>query len=167
MSDIEIAKFSWYKRLLGLKEFSEKNVFLDSNILIYSILETDKGNLKRDKSIQLLDKLQNDYEKKIIVSTQVLGEIFNVLSKKYQIKTKKITRSLEIIAQNTSVRSITEATIRKSWEIAAKSNYSYYDCLIIASAIENNCSILYSEDLQNEHIIKDKGSRLKIINPYS
>jgi len=35
--------------------------------------------------------------------------------------------------------------------------------LIVASALENNCSILYTEDFQNGQIIEKK---LKIINPF-
>ena len=35
--------------------------------------------------------------------------------------------------------------------------------IIITSALENDCSILYTEDLQHEQVIEGK---LKIINPF-
>ena len=41
--------------------------------------------------------------------------------------------------------------------------YSYWDSLILASALENNCPIIYTEDMQSGQIIEDS---LKIINPY-
>jgi predicted nucleic acid-binding protein len=41
--------------------------------------------------------------------------------------------------------------------------YSYWDSLIIASALKNNCSICYSEDMQHGQLIED---RLKVINPF-
>jgi len=157
-------EISWYKKLLGLKktEPSNNKVFLDSNILIYSILESDLNNSKRNKTINLLDDLQNSNE--IIISTQVLGEVFNVLSKRYKIDKNEIINRLKIISQNTAVKSITESTIKKSWDIAVKNNYSYYDCLILASALENDCSVIYTEDLDDCRNIEKK---LKIVNPYN
>jgi len=44
-----------------------------------------------------------------------------------------------------------------------KYKYSYWDSLILASALENSCSILYSEDMQHGQVIEDS---LKIINPF-
>ena len=48
-------------------------------------------------------------------------------------------------------------------EIAKRWKYGFYDSLIIAGALQANCTILYSEDLQNKQIIRD----LQIINPYN
>lgn len=58
---------------------------------------------------------------------------------------------------------IKKETIKLSFELMTKHKYSYWDSLIIASALENNCAILYTEDMQSGQIIED---RLKIINPY-
>ncbi len=38
-----------------------------------------------------------------------------------------------------------------------------YDSLIVVSALENNCSILYTEDLQDGQVIENA---LKIVNPF-
>ena len=54
-------------------------------------------------------------------------------------------------------------TIKYSWKIRRKYSYSYWDSLIIASALENNCKALYTEDIQDGQIIEDK---LTIINPF-
>ncbi len=48
-------------------------------------------------------------------------------------------------------------------DIKKRYRFSYWDSLIIASALENNCSILYSEDMQHSQVIEDN---LKIINPF-
>ena len=47
--------------------------------------------------------------------------------------------------------------VRKKYAI------SFWDSHIIASALINNCSVLYSEDMQNNQIIENK---LKISNPF-
>ena len=62
----------------------------------------------------------------------------------------------------TEVSTITMKTILEGWELRKKYNLSYWDSLIISSALENECTILYSEDLQNNMKIKNK---LVIRNP--
>jgi predicted nucleic acid-binding protein len=41
--------------------------------------------------------------------------------------------------------------------------FSFYDSLIVASALEMKCDVLYSEDLQNGQQI---GKQLTIVNPF-
>ncbi|APB35038.1 Putative nucleic-acid-binding protein, contains pilt domain [Gloeomargarita lithophora Alchichica-D10] len=47
-------------------------------------------------------------------------------------------------------------------EINIRYGYSYWDSLIIATALQSNCNILYSEDMQHDQLIEGK---LRIINP--
>ena len=133
-------------------------VFLDSNILIYSLIE-DREN-KHIKTFELIKELEKS-NKEIVLSVQVIGETYNVWHKKYAKSPGEIVNKLEQIIENVTVVPITLETVKLNWELAKDNNYSYYDRLIIASAIENGCDILYSEDLHNAHKIK----RLKIINP--
>jgi predicted nucleic acid-binding protein len=48
--------------------------------------------------------------------------------------------------------------------LAERYQYSYFDSLILASALEAGCQILYSEDLQDGQRIENQ---LMIINPFS
>lgn len=41
--------------------------------------------------------------------------------------------------------------------------YSYWDSLVIATALLNGCSSLYSEDMRHGQVIDDK---VEIINPF-
>ncbi len=61
------------------------------------------------------------------------------------------------------VSPLTVKTVRIGWKIKMKYRFSYYDSLIVASALENDCSILYTEDMQNGQLIEDK---LRIVNPF-
>ena len=54
-------------------------------------------------------------------------------------------------------------TVKRCFFVKEKYLYSWWDSLVLASALENDCSILYSEDLQCNQIIERK---LKIINPF-
>ena len=44
-----------------------------------------------------------------------------------------------------------------------KYGFSFWDSMIVAAALDNHCSILYSEDLHHEQIIEGK---LQIVNPF-
>ena len=55
------------------------------------------------------------------------------------------------------------STQRNALGIKKKYHFQYYDSLILATAIENNCSIVYSEDMQHNQSIENK---IKIINPF-
>jgi len=59
---------------------------------------------------------------------------------------------------------IDNEAILLSFKIAEQYKYSIWDSLIVASALGNNCSTLYTEDMQDGQIIEKK---LKIINPFS
>jgi predicted nucleic acid-binding protein len=74
-----------------------------------------------------------------------------------------ISKVLSELQLNFDVRINKTETIRNALEIHFKYQYSYYDSLIISSALENECSILYSEDLHHNQKIENT---LTIINPF-
>jgi predicted nucleic acid-binding protein len=42
--------------------------------------------------------------------------------------------------------------------------FSLYDSVIVASALRNDCEVLYTEDLQHGQVIE---RQLEILNPFS
>jgi predicted nucleic acid-binding protein len=58
---------------------------------------------------------------------------------------------------------ITTYEIKNACKITDKYGFTYFDSLIVSCALELNCSILHSEDLQHNQIIEGK---LKIVNPF-
>ena len=57
----------------------------------------------------------------------------------------------------------TERLYIQALEIKNRWKFSFYDSLIISAALEVDCKVLYSEDLQHNQQIRD----LTIINPYT
>lgn len=135
----------------------QDKVFIDSNIFIYAKIE-DK---EKDKHI-LARLFLNSLREKVEISTQVINEFYNVLDK-YKIEDMIIQESIHAILIEVELKVITLETIKLSWKIKERYKYSYFDSLIIASALESGCSTLYSEDMQHNQIIQEK---LKIINPF-
>jgi predicted nucleic acid-binding protein len=134
----------------------DSHVFIDSNIIIYAYSDTEKT--KQLISRQLIK------ENSTIISTQVLQEVANALSRKFKIGYSAIAQTLqECILDNDVLYLNRQDTVFKACNIAARYQFSFYDSLIIAAALETNCSYLYSEDLQHKQVI---ANALTIINPY-
>jgi len=131
------------------------NVFFDTNVILYSYsIVNDQKSLVSKNLIR---------STKSIISTQVLQEMCNVLIKKFNLDMTSISKVLSELQLNFDVRINKTETIRNALEIHFKYQYSYYDSLIISSALENECSILYSEDLHHNQKIENT---LTIINPF-
>jgi len=128
--------------------------FFDTNILIY--LLSDEAN-KQQKCLDLYKFIGAKF-----ISTQVLNEFANVCFKKNLLKTD-ISEYIEKLSRNFVVSLIYKKTILKTIQIKNKYGYSFYDSAIIASALQNNCAILYTEDMQHQQIIENT---LTIINPF-
>ncbi len=133
-------------------------IFIDTNIFVYASLEDMLNIDKRDKAIKLIQ----DIDKKIVINTQVINEFYTILIKN-KISDTDIQKKVDQIIENTELKIITLKTIKYGWKVREKLKYSYWDSLIIASALENDCFYLYTEDMHNEQIVEGK---LKIVNPF-
>jgi len=130
-------------------------IFVDTNLWVYLYSDKPEG--------KVIEKLLDEHFASITVSTQVLGELFNVLTKK-GFKTKEEAKDIiSDLAMNFRVVEIDRSSVVKAIEVSIRYKFSYWDSLIIASALENDCSTLYSEDMQHEQMVEQK---LKIINPF-
>lgn len=130
-------------------------VFFDSNIIIYAYSLDDLDKKK------LVEQLANSHAH-ILISTQTINEFVNVMFKKKKISYQEILSTIAQISENCLVTMIDQDSIKKAISIAIEFHYSYFDSLMIASAIINDCSVLYTEDMHNQHKIEN----LKIINPF-
>jgi predicted nucleic acid-binding protein len=132
-------------------------IFLDTNLWIYLYAKNPP------EKYQKVEALIKNNVSSLLVSTQVLGELFHVLTRKnFTSKTDAMTIISNII--NTfPIQAINTTEVIQALEINARYNYSYWDSLIIATALLSDCSIIYSEDMQHNQLIENK---VQIINPF-
>ena len=133
-------------------------VFIDTNILIYLYSEDEP-----EKQAIALDTI-TDGQVERIISTQVVGEFVNVLSRKFQFDPGSIKAAVDDFKGHFGIALIEIDTIEQALDIMKQYRFSFWDSMIISSAMENDCSILYSEDLQDSQIHL---GQLKIINPFA
>ena len=129
--------------------------FLDTNILIYAY-STDELN-KADSANALL------FADMSLISTQVINEFANVCLRKLHQNEKSVIAAIQEITTTLRVVSFSVTTQLQALELRQKYSFSYYDALVVATALENNCTTLFSEDMQNKQKI---AGRLQIVNPF-
>ena len=94
---------------------------------------------------------------------QVINEVCINLIKKVNYTNNDILILLKNLNNKYKISNLSFNTISLSVEIRKKYKVSYWDSLIIASALQNKCTILYTEDMQHKQIIENT---LEIINPF-
>jgi predicted nucleic acid-binding protein len=122
-------------------------IMIDTNILVYAYLSADSD--KHGKAIAFLNGLIN---KEVYISTQVLSEVYSAL-KKNGVANADISYYIDYCIKKYNVLSVTVDEIQTCLSVRDKCNYSYWDCLILATAINNECTLVYSEDMQDRHIL--------------
>ncbi|MEN8122656.1 MAG: PIN domain-containing protein [Bacteroidota bacterium] len=130
---------------------------MDTNILVYAYTETDK-----EKQIKTRQLLQNSIGKIVIISAQVINEFYSAMQKN-KVEHNQIKKDIFEMSVLFNISDINFKLIKEALNIKETYKFSLWDSLIIASALENNCKILYTEDMQHEQIIENT---LKIINPF-
>ena len=143
------------------------SVFLDTNIFIYALTEPKEKNKKEDLSkrvvaLKLLTKLFN--ESNIVVSVQVLNELhFNMIGK-FKLDNELVSQTIEKnVFAVVSIENLTVEIYTKAFQVRKKYHVSYWDSLVVASALESDCTTLYSEDMHDSLVIEN---RLTVINPF-
>jgi len=128
-------------------------IFLDTNVLIYLY---DRDVAKKEIAKKLLGS-------HYIISTQVLNEFSNTSLRKLHIPVDELKVILSVLIAHTQLVTFDDKTILQALEVKQRYGFSYYDSMILATALENNCTIVYSEDMHHGQMIFDQ---LRIVNPF-
>jgi len=131
-------------------------VFLDTNILVYSLDQSDAG--KRKKCRELIKRLIGDSSG--VISTQVMQEFFVAATAKLgadPLLAKDILRSLERF--ETVV--VSPLLIKEAIDCAIINRLSFWDALIVVAAESARCETLWTGDLNHGQIIRG----VRIENP--
>jgi predicted nucleic acid-binding protein len=133
----------------------KEKVFLDTNILLYTIGQHDVRTPVAEELV----------ERGGVISVQVLNELASVAHRKLKMSWQDVANALDAIRiLCPSVVPITAETPDAALRLAVRHGFHIYDALIVAAALEAGCGTLYSEDMQSGQVI---GGRLTIRNPFA
>jgi len=126
---------------------------LDTNVLIY--LEGD-DIIKRKIAETLLS-----YNP--VIPSQVITEFINVTRRLRKIPKLQLIVEASALFRHCLIPSLKHSTLDLAKNLIDRYDFQIFDSIVVALAIEANCVILYSEDMQHNLTVFQQ---LKIINPF-
>ena len=135
-------------------------IFVDTNVLVYAFDSSE--NEKQNIAQALLSK--DGVKGELALSTQVLQEFFVTV-------TRKLKEPLSIDNASNAVRlfsvypliQLNSELILKAISRHRDESFSFWDALIVEAALQANCQLLLSEDMQDGRKI----GKLRIHNPFA
>ncbi len=128
-------------------------IAVDSNVLLYIHDKSDKR--KRDIAKNIL----SDNPK---ISTQVISEFINVARRQLDLSKADIVTYCADLLRDCDITQVSYGTLANASALIKRYEFQIFDSIIVASAVEANCTILYSEDMQHGLQI----NTLNIVNPF-
>jgi predicted nucleic acid-binding protein len=126
--------------------------FFDTNVLLYLLSEDTE---KADRAEALVASGG-------VVSVQVLNEFASIAARKLAMRIPEIQEVLSTIRAVCAVVPLDVETHELGLEVAERHRLSIYDAMIVAAALQSECRVLYTEDLN----AGQKIDRLTIRNPF-
>lgn len=131
-------------------------IFLDTNIVVYLY----SGDEPEKQAAALAYIEQNTP----VISTQVLSELANTLSRKFGLPHDVVAQAVAEVRDACTVVPVMPDTIMQALALAKKYQYAYYDSLILAAALSAGCETLATEDMQHGQVVE---GALTIRNPFA
>ncbi len=139
------------------RNYTMSKIFIDTNILVYSLDRFDP--VKRKKCRSLLKLLIGDLHG--VISTQVMQEFYVTTTKKLGADPLLIKDILHSFERFETVIVIPE-TIKDAIDCSIINRLSFWDALIVVAAASAQCDKLWSEDFNDGQVIRG----VQIENPF-
>jgi predicted nucleic acid-binding protein len=138
-------------------------VFIDSTTFLYTLdrNEPAKGQIALDWLVELR-RAQTG-----VTNLQALNEVVSVATRKTDRFGGNVFADVEAFAMF-GVSPLTLDASLTAREVFLRYQYSWWDCILLASAIELGCSHFLWEDLQDgQRIVTGDGRGLTIVDPFA
>ena len=131
--------------------------FFDTNVLVYA---DDKGSpAKQRRALELV--AEHRRARTAVVSLQVLQEYFVTITRKLRVDAAIARRKVELLAEF-DVAAPTVADVLAAIDLHRLHGFSFWDALILRTAKQSGCRVLFSEDWQHAREVDG----VRIINPF-
>lgn len=132
--------------------------FFDTNVLVYAL---DPGDARK-QAIAQETLHRHSRDRTVVLSTQVLMETFNILTRKKGVAPADALATVQLFATRTVVHNTSEATLR-ALALSVRHQLSPWDAAIVQAAQDAGCDVLLSEDLQAGQRL----GTLEVVNPFA
>jgi predicted nucleic acid-binding protein len=131
--------------------------FFDTNVLIYA---DDKANpTKQSRAVDLV--IEHRRSRTGVLSLQVLQEYFVTVTRKLQVEAALARRKVELLAEF-DVATPDVSDVLAAIDLHRLHGFTFWDSLILQSAKQAGCKVLFTEDMQHTREIDG----VRIVNPF-
>jgi predicted nucleic acid-binding protein len=131
--------------------------FFDTNVLVYA--DDQAAPAKQRRAIELV--AEHRRARSGVVSLQVLQEYFVTVTKKMRVDAAIARRRVELLAEF-DLAAPDLADILAAIDLHRLHGFSFWDALVLRSAKQAGCSVIFSEDMRHAREIDG----LHIVNPF-
>jgi predicted nucleic acid-binding protein len=132
--------------------------FVDTNLLIYSLDPQDAE--RRQVAGDLLTRLASSDT--LVLSPQSLNECYRALTERRGLLPREAARAYVIYLNRFCTAPYDFDVTQHAWRIQDQHGFSWWDCVLLASAYFAGCGVFFSEDLQHGRRV----DHLTIMNPF-
>jgi predicted nucleic acid-binding protein len=133
-------------------------IALDTMVLAYA--EGVDGPERQARTMTVLSRF---IEVDIVLPTQTIGELYNVLTRRSRLSTADARRRLSDWIEGYRLHPADEAVFASALALAADKGLQFWDALILATAADADCLLLLSEDFQEGFVWRG----VTVVNPYA
>jgi predicted nucleic acid-binding protein len=94
-------------------------------------------------------KVKSISKPEFCISTQVAAENINVCLKKLKLDKESAFEHGKKLINSFNVLAVTSEIVESAFNFSKKYQLSWWDSLIVSTALWHNCTTLYSEDMQD------------------
>ena len=131
--------------------------FFDTNVLVYA--DDRAAPVKQRRALELVAEHRRAGTG--VVSLQVLQEYFVTVTRKLHVDARIARRKVELLSEF-DVAAPDVADILAAIDLHRLHSFPFWDALILRSAKQAGCSVLFSEDFQARREVDG----LRIVNPF-
>lgn len=131
--------------------------FFDTNVLIYA--DHKAAPAKQRRALDLI--AEHRRARTGVVSLQVLQEYFVAVTRKLHVEPAVARRKVELLAEF-DVATPEVSDVLAAIDLHRLQSFSFWNALILRSAKQAGCSIVFTEDMQDAREIDG----LQIVNPF-
>lgn len=132
--------------------------FVDTNVLIYAIDPRDSA--KKARANWWMDHLIENGD--VVLSPQSLNECYRAIRKIFPGLPREDARAMVRPLSTWCVAPLDTLTTGLAWSIEDQTGFQWFDCLLLASAVQAGCAAFLSEDLSHGRAI----GPLTIVDPF-
>lgn len=133
-------------------------VAIDTNVLAYAEGVGDAKRCKRAADVVAALDVSN-----VVLPVQVLGELFNVLTKKAG---RSATQARDAVLSWSDAFDVADSTrdaITAACDLAAAHQLQFWDALIVSVAVRQQCRVLLTEDMNEGFVWQG----MTVVNPFA